>query len=237
MRKFFVQLLAFVNISLVCLSLVSCNPIDEPGGGGNNGGGNNSSNNGDNGSGDMKLEMEAVDLGLPSGLLWGTSRIIDLNYRYTADTYHNRFSFAWGRVRPQDRYSKHYYIEDQIDNISGNIKYDAATKLCGDGWRIPTAEEWEELIENCKCSAEYHSSLTLTSKINGKTLVVQTNGILSTLGMTNSGDCWYWSATSVDRRTAYAFVFCQGLHVTEAFEIVPLEKGLGIGVIPVRDPD
>lgn len=237
MRKFFVQLLAFVNISLVCLSLVSCNPIDEPGGGGNNGGGNNSSNNGDNGSGDKKLTLEAVDMGLPSGLLWANESLLDLNYRYTADTYRNRYAFAWGRVSPQNSYSEHYYLEEDIENISGNIKYDAATKLCGDGWRIPTAEEWEELIENCKCSAEYHSALTLTSKINGNTLEMPANGILTSYAHTNKGGCWYWSATSVDRRTAYAFVFCQGLHVTEAFEIVPLEKGLGIGVIPVRDPD
>ena len=101
------QLSAFVNISLVCLYLVSCNPIDEPGGGGNNGGGNNSSNNGDNGSGDKKLTLEAVDLGLPSGLLWANKSLLDLNYRYTADTYKNRFAFAWGRVSPQKSYSEH----------------------------------------------------------------------------------------------------------------------------------
>ena len=121
------QLSAFVNISLVCLSLVSCNPIDEPGGGGNNGSGNNSSNNGDNGSGDKKLTLEAVDMGLPSGLLWANKSLLDLNYRYTADTYKNRFAFAWGRVSPQESYSEHYYLEEDIENISGNVKYDAAT--------------------------------------------------------------------------------------------------------------
>ena len=83
MRKFFVQLSAFVNISLVCLSLVSCNPIDEPGGGGNNGGGNNSSNNGDNGSGDKKLvyRTDVINQYPPYPVFEG-ERYVALAYKY-----------------------------------------------------------------------------------------------------------------------------------------------------------
>lgn len=44
-----------------------------------------------------------------------------------------------------DMFSQHYLGEE---SISGT-EYDAATQLLGDGWRLPTAEEIFELVDNC----------------------------------------------------------------------------------------
>lgn len=35
-------------------------------------------------------------------------------------------------------------------NIAGNPQYDIATKYIGEGWRVPTRAEWQELIDKCK---------------------------------------------------------------------------------------
>ena len=44
-----------------------------------------------------------------------------------------------------------FYIEKATKKlkISGNSKYDAATASWGDGWRIPTGEELNELVDKC----------------------------------------------------------------------------------------
>ena len=38
---------------------------------------------------------------------------------------------------------------DPLSDISGNSKYDAARANWGKNWRMPTAEEQQELLENC----------------------------------------------------------------------------------------
>ena len=35
-------------------------------------------------------------------------------------------------------------------NIAGNPKYDAATYILGDGWSVPTKEQWQELMDKCQ---------------------------------------------------------------------------------------
>lgn len=233
MKKYFTKLLAFIAMILMGIALVSCEPTDEPGGNGNNNG-NNGNNNSENNEGDKKLELETVDLGLPSGLLWATSAVYDINARFDTERYKNRNYFSWGRVYSQSIYSTR--LEDDVENISGNAKYDVATKLCGEGWRIPTKEEWEELLEHCTKEAEYHSPLTLTSKINGRTLILGAAGCMASYGHTSRGSGWYWTATSNGEREAYAFTFWQGLHSWEFdCSLVSIEKELGLTVHPVKD--
>ena len=75
-------------------------------------------------------------------------------------------SFNLGAYKPADVGSMFYWAENQsstkgnpkyskvkvdvIGDIAGDDKYDAATNMLGKNWRLPTDEECQELLNNCK---------------------------------------------------------------------------------------
>ena len=98
---------------------------------------------------------ESVDLGLSSGLKWATYNI----GANSAEEYGNYY--AWGETETKDVYSTNTSMWDGLNyasllnqgiiNSNGILinSYDAATVNWGDGWRIPTSEEWRELEDEC----------------------------------------------------------------------------------------
>ncbi len=109
----------------------------------------------------------AIDLGLPSGTLWACCNIgAPLPYEYGD-------YFAWGETVEKNEYrpgnyqfayeqnvcsivhdlknGKHYFYRDIGDDISGT-QYDAATMLWGDGWCMPTLEQYSELFHSIEGS-------------------------------------------------------------------------------------
>lgn len=104
-----------------------------------------------------------VDLGLPSGTLWATCNV-------GADKpEENGEYFAWGETQTKRKYSWATYQyckgEDQLltkycakakegyDGFTDELfalqsEDDAATVKWGNGWRIPTKEDWQELFDN-----------------------------------------------------------------------------------------
>lgn len=95
---------------------------------------------------------EYVDLGLPSGILWATCNIgadsHDKNGKY----------FAWGETEPKEEYSvttSKTYNVGKIKSISGNPDYDAAAAHWGNGWRMPSNAEIDELLEHCTLRLTY----------------------------------------------------------------------------------
>ena len=86
-----------------------------------------------------------VDLGLPSGLKWATCNVgastsTDYGYYY-----------AWGEITTKTEYTEDNNLTygKQMNDISGNAQYDAATANWGGNWRMPTKAEQEELLNNC----------------------------------------------------------------------------------------
>ena len=65
--------------------------------------------------------------------------------------------FAWGETKPKSSYTESnysYYDSDKSAYVSigGNIagtEFDAATVNLGSDWRMPTADEMKELLQNC----------------------------------------------------------------------------------------
>lgn len=102
---------------------------------------------------------EYVDLGLPSGTKWATVNI----GADTPEDFGNYYS--WGESSNKNNYSWATYswkVSGQVTNgvesipleENGTIKslsktVDTATNLWGGEWRMPTLEEWKELIDNC----------------------------------------------------------------------------------------
>ena len=129
-------------------------------------------------------EHEWVDLGLPSGTLWATCNI-------GADTPEGYGDyFAWGETEPKETYSwSNYkwcnnvnsmltkYCTDSsygdngfVDNKTElDVEDDAAYVNWGENWRIPSADQANELIENCSWSR------TTRNGVKGK-LVTGPNG-------------------------------------------------------------
>lgn len=81
---------------------------------------------------------EWFNLGLPSGLKWATDDV------WGSGLYAEYFS--WGRIESYDYRQTSSSPELDFD-ISGNPEYDAAAAIWGGGWRMPTADEFQELID------------------------------------------------------------------------------------------
>ena len=102
-----------------------------------------------------------VDLGLPSGILWGKYNLGTIFPSEPGDYY------AWGEIETKKKYSDNYKFYGKSSIVDGVIKYnrrdgkmvleledDAANVVLGVGYRIPTKEDWQELLDECKWEAE-----------------------------------------------------------------------------------
>ncbi len=91
------------------------------------------------------LPDDAVDLGL--SVKWAPINVGATN-PYEYGNY-----YAWGEIEPKENYSQSTYTQPIISNTSSNsiiaTKFDVAYVKWGNGWRLPTSEELDELKENC----------------------------------------------------------------------------------------
>ena len=112
------------------------------------------------GSKPMPIPKNCVDLGLPSGLLWAKSNM------GTTEPTENGDYYAWGETSTKKEYYSDNYKHFKVDKNIKVLKYnekdwrtvldpedDAARANLGVGYRIPTQEDWEELLDNCKWEA------------------------------------------------------------------------------------
>lgn len=162
-----------------------------------------------NGSGSHNF----VDLGLPSGLLWATC-----NVGADAPEDYGDY-FAWGETQPKDFYNWSTYqhcngSSSTLTKYCNKISYgyngytdnktilepvdDAATANWGGDWRMPTEEEWEELLQYTT------STWTTLNGVNGY-LLTASNG--NNIFLPASGFLWggslrfagyygkYWSSS------------------------------------------
>ena len=105
------------------------------------------------GVGTAKETMEYVDLGLPSGIKWAKCDLGETSPEIYGDEY------AWGET--WTKWSDDYYyftdiVKGQYTKYDSRDKRyflekedDAAYLRLGEGWRIPTWNEMQELIDNC----------------------------------------------------------------------------------------
>ena len=149
---------------------------------------------------------EYVDLGLPSGLLWAAYNIGSNNPEGFGDY------FAWGETEEKGIYEVANYkfsaegsdeFHPQLTKYCNIPSYgyngytddltilqpedDAATANWGNGWRMPTKEEWEELFNNTT------PIWTSQNNVNG-ILLTATNGVslfLPATGFRSGNILWY----------------------------------------------
>ena len=158
-----------------------------------------------------------VDLGLPSGRLWAKCNIgADEPYEYGD-------YFMWGNTEPDTDKSCFWktcpfnnganaYDKDYFKSIKNKIcpndilapEYDAATAILGDDWRLPTYDDFTELIDNTtrKWVNDYHDSgiagklLKADSIENDAELFIPASGYRGGSGYASQGSYGFlWSSS------------------------------------------
>ena len=196
----------------------------------------------------------AVDLGL--SVKWASCNL------GASSPYENGNYYAWGEITTKEKYVKETYRfyelrEDAWEpyilkyNISSDYGHvdnktqldradDAAHVILGGKWRIPTKQEWDELISNCtwefiiKNRKEY---LEFTSKKNGRSIIFPSAGTYDgkhgLIGVGDSGGYWSSSLYKNDPESAYALVW-------EEYEDIGSDydgdyRYCGLSIRPIKD--
>ena len=160
---------------------------------------------------------EYVDLGLPSGLKWATCNIGATNPEDFGNYY------AWGETSTKNEYLENNCSTVGVDlsEISGDAQYDAARAKWGSTWRLPTAEEFEELTNMCTwtwVTQNNVNGMKVTGQ-NGKSIFIPATGYRSGSSLNYVGEYGYfWSSTTytnnnnIDKYNAYYLGFLSGGH-------------------------
>ena len=145
-----------------------------------------------------------IDLGLPSGTKWACCNL----EASKPEEYGGHY--VWGETSTKRVYNTStymYYQNGTMVNIGSDIagtKYDAATAIWGNTWRMPTIGQFAELVNNC--------STTWTSRdgVVGREFIGPSGGTIflpavgwywdSSIHFTdNAGSCGkYWSSTAIE---------------------------------------
>lgn len=159
--------------------------------------------------------VEAVDLGL--SVKWASCNIGATKPEEFGDY------FAWGEVSPKKEYSVENsltYAKD-LEDISGDPQYDAATANWGGDWRIPTLAEYKELREKCSWKwIELNGVKGMRAKgPNGNTIFFPAAGAIKGSSSIYTGPYGkYWTSTScnIHENSARVFGFAHKMFVEDS---------------------
>ena len=190
--------------------------------------------------------MEYVDLGL--SVKWAKCNLGATAPEEFGDYY------AWGEIENKDRYERNNYkyygdgglskynTKDTYGSVVDNIKQlefsdDAARQILGDGWRMPTMKEAEELKKNCKVfpvTINGVKGLKIVSKIKGftdKWIFLPAAGYIYSdkrSHIRTSDHCFYWTSSLYTRRPDSGLtVFCNDIYEGK------MDREDGLSVRPV----
>lgn len=172
---------------------------------------------------------EAVDLGLT--VKWASFNIGGERPEDCGDF------FAWGELSTKDNYGWKDYSLSNVKTLL-DPGDDIATVSLGEGWRMPSRSEFEELMneDNCEWSVSSSGSrigVTVTGKKAGfteKTIFLPAAGYMDGVDLVGKGDVGnYWSSTCSDEpEKAYSV----GFPVICGSE---LPRCLGLSIRPVKE--
>ena len=154
-----------------------------------------------------------VDLDLPSGLLWATCNVgADVPEDYGD-------YFAWGETQPKTSYTwnnyqycngsyntltkycnkSNYGYNGFTDNLTTLLpEDDAATANWGNGWRMPTQAEFQELLDNTTVTWTTQNGVKgrLFTASNGNSLFLPAAGYRGNSSLNDAGSYgYYWSSS------------------------------------------
>jgi hypothetical protein len=125
-------------------------------------------------------KVKYVDLGLPSGILWA---ICDIG---SSSPEIRGYNFAWGEISPKSEFSWNNYKYGTAASDSSMTKYNSRDKLTtleleddaayvnmGESWRMPTADEANEILQYTTrkiTDTTTDKRVVFTSIFNGNTI-------------------------------------------------------------------
>lgn len=177
---------------------------------------------------------EYIDLELPSGTLWAACNVGALNPEECGGYY------AWGETEEKGEYTWSTYkwcngsnntitkyCTENIHGIVDNKRVleaedDVAQTKWGGSWRIPTADEQQELIDNCIWNPGKlygTEGFWATSKSNGKSIFLPAAGCFIGKNVQYRGLFGYfWSGTLCnDNSNAYCIRFYNDYNNREGY--------------------
>ena len=184
---------------------------------------------------------EWVDLGLPSGLKWATMNV----GATTPEGYGN--AYAWGETEPKIRYdfTTYKYGDGTTFSKYNSTDYkevldpedDAARVNWGGSWRMPTAAEFEELLNNCTWTYNESNGGYTVQGINGNTIFLPKTNFY--YGATPSDYAGFYRTSSLSDSKWNAskyFAHWDPTWGTNGIAAVDIERGHGMAVRPVCIP-
>ena len=158
---------------------------------------------------------EYVDLGL--SVKWATCNV----GASSPSDYGNYY--AWGETNTKPEYTEKNSKTDGNSSydhdIGGDVSTDAARANWGDKWRLPTKEEFKELMDNCEwewTTQGGHKGYKVTSKKNGASIFLPAAG--NRLGSSRTfADEWggYWTSTPREGIGAWYLLFSSTTHIPD----------------------
>ena len=166
-------------------------------------------------------DVQAVDLGLPSGIKWASCNV----GAEKPEDYGNYY--AWGEVLPKKDYPwatyKHAYGNgNKLTKYCNNASYgdngftdnkttlepedDAAHVNWGGSWRMPTAAEMDELRYNCTWTWTTQNGINgyqITSKTNSNSIFLPAAGYRYYTNLNYVGYRGYYWSSSLDGDEPY----------------------------------
>ena len=144
-------------------------------------------------------EHQYIDLGL--SVNWATSNI----GARSVDSQSQGQWFAWGETEAKHDFLQDYYLAPKQDHYyKGNLSFlepsdDAATVLWGADWRLPTKEEFQELIDNCQWEWTKESGSYGGYKVtgpNGNSIFLPVGGMrMDTRWLYYNEGLYYWTGS------------------------------------------
>lgn len=191
---------------------------------------------------------EYVDLGLPSGVKWAT-----FNVGATKPEEYGDY-FAWGETEPKELYdwstykwcdgsynTLTKYNTDSEYGVVDNKKIlessdDAATANWGGDWRMPSVDEWNELLSHCSLQWEERngvSGVALVSVQNGNSLFLPAAGVYHyNNGLISQNTEGYYRTNSLDESRG---TISLGFSYTGSINWYANDRCFGQPVRPVYD--
>ena len=158
-----------------------------------------------------------VDLGL--SVMWATCNVGASSPEGYGDYY------AWGETSVKSSYTADNCstYKKSLSDIGGDSSTDAARANWGGSWRMPTAEEFQELLDNCNwtwTTLNGKAGYEVVSEKNGNSIFLPAAGGrlgTSLYGAGSYGRYWGSSPISSDAYLAYALGFGSGYHGVDGY--------------------
>lgn len=203
-----------------------------------------------------------VNLGLTSGTLWATC-----NIGASQPESFGNFYFAWGEtdIHSDNMYywADYKYCNGDIDGDKwvGITKYcsdssygiagytddlteleavdDVATAKWGKGWKIPTREQMQELVDECEwtyTTLNDQGGFTVASKVNSNSIFLPILGVRLNDILRMDGNGYYWTSTlDIDSPSnAYYLNIGHKQSSESTYTISSQARSYGMQIRPVR---